>query len=75
VILVEDHEFWLPWNSGSCGTIYALLRTAPDILLDITLLFFQQDSLGVPTAAANPTYQWVSGDANNTSTPSWPKWV
>eukprot|EP00775_Hariotina_reticulata_P008464 gene8464-8648_t len=73
LILVEDDQFWLPWNSGSCGIIFALLRTAPDLMLDITLLFFQQDSLGVPAAAANPTYQWVSGDANNTSTPSFPK--
>lgn len=73
VLLVDDDPFWLPYSRGSCSNVYALLKTAPDTLLDISLLWFQKDALGTLLAAANPTYQWVSGDVPTTYTVTFPQ--
>lgn len=54
---MEDNQWWFPWNRGSCGNVWSLLATAPETLLDITLLWFAQSTLGPPLFAADPTYQ------------------
>lgn len=49
-LIVEDDPYWFPWNSGTCGSLYATIKTAPEYVLDFELLFFAKtrDSINIP---------------------------
>lgn len=55
-IIVEDSEWWLPCNRG-CSQVWSLMKTAPEMLLDITMLWFAYSPLGVGLFAADPAMQ------------------
>lgn len=58
-IIIEDDPFWLPARRGLCGPMQALIATAPEVLLDISLLFFKLAS-NPAKVWDSPTYQLVS---------------
>lgn len=68
VIIVDDHEFWLPWNKERCGHLWAVLKAAPELVLDVQLYFFKVAMQGTPAEAAflieDPNYQTVSNSSN-----------
>lgn len=42
VIVEDDPDLWMPQNGApGCSQVRQLLATAPDMILDITLLFFK----------------------------------
>jgi hypothetical protein len=55
-VWVEDSEWWLPCNRG-CSQVWSLMKTAPEVLLDITMLWFAISPEGVGLFAADPSYQ------------------
>jgi hypothetical protein len=61
----EDDPFWLPARRGLCGPLQALIATAPEVLLDITVLSFKQTP--DPTLRIFvPNYQEVSNASSPT---------
>eukprot|EP00882_Tetradesmus_deserticola_P009431 GHRQ01009955.1.p1 GENE.GHRQ01009955.1~~GHRQ01009955.1.p1 ORF type:complete len:324 (+),score=113.19 GHRQ01009955.1:482-1453(+) len=65
-IIVEDDPFWLPAGRGLCGHLQALLATSPEVLLDISLLFFKL-AANPAKYIDSPTYQYVSNASSPTN--------